>query len=78
MSSAERSLRLPRMSADELTARGYPPDTSSNFLHAFGHASDVFQRWNAWHGALMNEGALDSRLKEIVRLRVAQLNECLV
>jgi hypothetical protein len=66
------------MSADELSARGFPADTSSSFSHTFGHASDVYQRWNAWHGAIMQDGAVDSRLKEIVRLRIAQLTECML
>jgi alkylhydroperoxidase family enzyme len=42
----------------------------------FGHNSRLLESWNKWYGPLIREGALPSRLKEMVRLRVAQLNSC--
>ncbi len=67
--------RLPLLSDDELDDRGFPTD-SGDFVRLFGHASDVFQRWNDWYRPIIADGAVDSRLKEICRLRVAQLNAC--
>ncbi len=67
--------RLHTLSDDELTARGLPP-ASGDLVRVFGHAPDVFARWTDWYRAIIADGAVDSRLKEIVRLRVAQLNEC--
>jgi hypothetical protein len=34
------------------------------------------ESWNAWYRPLIADGAVPARLKEIVRLRVAQLNAC--
>lgn len=42
----------------------------------FGHNSKLLESWNKWYGPLVREGSLPSRLKEMVRLRVAQLNSC--
>ena len=42
----------------------------------FGHNSALLERWNAWYGPLIRDLSLPARLKEIVRFRVAQLNEC--
>lgn len=42
----------------------------------FGHNSALLERWNAWYGPLIRDLSLSARLKEIVRFRVAQLNEC--
>ncbi len=42
----------------------------------FGHNSQLLESWNEWYHPLIREGALPSRLKEMVRLRVAQLNSC--
>jgi hypothetical protein len=42
----------------------------------FGHNSALFERWNSWYGPLIKDGAVSARLKEILRFRVAQLNEC--
>ncbi|HJP41151.1 MAG TPA: carboxymuconolactone decarboxylase family protein [Dehalococcoidia bacterium] len=42
----------------------------------FGHNSELLEAWFAWYGLLIRDMSLSARLKEIVRLRVAQLNEC--
>lgn len=42
----------------------------------FGHNSKLLEAWNKWYLPLIREGTLPSRLKEMVRLRVAQLNSC--
>jgi alkylhydroperoxidase family enzyme len=47
-----------------------------DFTRIFAHNSEVFERWNQWYGPIIRDGAVPARLKEIVRLRVAQLNAC--
>lgn len=42
----------------------------------FGHNTRLWDLWNAWYRPLIADGAVSARLKEIVRLRVAQLNDC--
>ncbi len=67
--------RLPTLSDAELAARDLPP-ASGDLVRVFGHAPGAFARWNDWYRTIIADGAVDSRLKEIVRLRVAQLNDC--
>lgn len=42
----------------------------------FGHNACLLQAWNEWYRPLIRDGAVSARLKELVRLRVAQLNAC--
>lgn len=47
-----------------------------DFTRVFGHNAALFERWNEWYRPLIRDGAVSARLKEMVRLRVAQLNAC--
>lgn len=47
-----------------------------DFSRVFGHNAALFERWNEWYRPLIRDGAVSARLKELVRLRVAQLNAC--
>lgn len=69
--------RLPLLSDAELEERGFSP-TAGEFVRVFGHAADAFRRWSSWYGPTIADGAVESRLKEICRMRVAQLNDCAV
>ncbi len=42
----------------------------------FGHNSELLESWYRWYGPLIRDMSLPARLKEIVRMRVAQLNAC--
>jgi hypothetical protein len=42
----------------------------------FGHNAGLLEAWNRWYRPLIADGAVSARLKEVVRLRVAQLNDC--
>lgn len=42
----------------------------------FGHNSQLLENWYRWYLPVIRDMALPARLKEIVRLRVAQLNAC--
>ena len=42
----------------------------------FGHNAELYEKWMDWYRPLVRDGSVTSRLKEILRLRVAQLNTC--
>ena len=42
----------------------------------FGHNSVLLENWYHWYLPVIRDLSLTARLKEIVRLRVAQLNAC--
>jgi alkylhydroperoxidase family enzyme len=42
----------------------------------FGHNSVLLENWYRWYLPVIRDLSLTARLKEIVRLRVAQLNDC--
>lgn len=42
----------------------------------FGHNAELLESWYKWYGPLIRDMSVSARLKEIVRLRVAQLNAC--
>ena len=42
----------------------------------FGHNSKLLESWYDWYGPLIRDMSVSARLKEMLRLRVAQLNEC--
>lgn len=46
------------------------------FTRVFGHNAALLDAWNAWYRPLVRDLSLPARLKEIVRLRIAQLNDC--
>ena len=64
-----------RLATDDELPEKYRQRTD-NFTRVFGHHTELFERWNAWYRPLIGDLALPSRLKEMVRFRVAQLNEC--
>lgn len=48
----------------------------SNFTKMLAHKPDVLRAFNQLFGAVMGEGALSRRLKELAYLRVSVLNGC--
>jgi alkylhydroperoxidase family enzyme len=66
--------RLRRATDDELSERFR--DRQDDLTRVFGHNSELLERWYRWYGPLIRDGAVSARLKEIMRLRVAQLNDC--
>lgn len=46
------------------------------FTRVFAHNSKLFEAWNQWYRNIIRDGAVPARLKEMVRLRIAQLNAC--
>ncbi len=54
------------------------PDEQNDILRVFGHNAALFKRWNEFYGPIMRDGAVSMRVKELMRLRIARLNECVV
>jgi uncharacterized peroxidase-related enzyme len=48
----------------------------SNFYRAMAHKPDVLAAFPKLYGSIMGRGALDRRLKEMIYLAVATVNEC--
>ena len=42
----------------------------------FGHNATLLKNWYDWYRPLIRDLSLPARLKEIARMRVAQLNAC--
>lgn len=66
--------RLRRARDDELPERLRGRDDA--VTRVFGHNARLLEAWNGWYRPLIRDGAVSARLKEQVRLRVAQLNAC--
>jgi alkylhydroperoxidase family enzyme len=45
-------------------------------FQAAGNLPDAYEAFWAFYGPLKLEGLLEARLKELVRLKIAELNEC--
>ena len=49
----------------------------STVLRVLGHRSDLFDSYFKFYYPMHNGGIVDPALKELVRLRIASLNQCL-
>lgn len=47
-----------------------------NFIRAFGRLPDALKRFVTFYSPLVRKGLVEHRTKELVRLRLAQLNTC--
>ncbi|MFQ5990767.1 MAG: hypothetical protein ACE5K9_12715 [Candidatus Methylomirabilales bacterium] len=47
-----------------------------NFIRTFGRLPDTLKRFLPFYSPLARKGLIEFRTKELVRLRLAQLNEC--
>ena len=47
-----------------------------NFIRAFGRLPEALKRFVAFYSPLVRKGLVEHRTKELVRLRLAQLNQC--
>jgi alkylhydroperoxidase family enzyme len=51
--------------------------TGSTVLRVLGHRPDLIESYFKFYYPLHNGGIVDPALKELVRLRIASLNQCL-
>ena len=61
-----------RAAAEKWQAHGGNP----NMHRVFGQMPDFFKKFVDFYGPLVNHGRVPVRVKELARLRVANLNEC--
>jgi hypothetical protein len=47
-----------------------------HFIRTFAHAPEFLKRFIAFYSPLVRKGRVEHRTKELVRLRLASLNEC--
>lgn len=47
-----------------------------NFIRLFGRLPEPLKRFVAFYSPLVRKGLVEHRTKELVRLRLAQLNDC--
>jgi len=47
-----------------------------NMHRVFGQMPDFFKRFLEFYGPLVNKGRVPVRVKELARIRIANLNEC--
>jgi Carboxymuconolactone decarboxylase family len=47
-----------------------------NFIRTFGRLPEVLKRFVAFYSPLVRKGLIEHRTKELVRLRLALLNDC--
>ncbi len=50
---------------------------SATVLRVLGHRADMFESYFKFYYPLHNGGLVDPALKELVRLKIASLNQCL-
>jgi hypothetical protein len=48
----------------------------ANFIRLFGRLPDTLKRFVSFYSPLVRKGLVEHRTKELVRLRLAQLNRC--
>ncbi len=60
---------------DELPEQ-YRSRPASDVVRVFGHNPLLFDAWNQFYRQLMRDGSVSMRVKELMRLRIGQLNEC--
>lgn len=69
---------LPNAELPPAWAERLGEDEQSDILRLFGHNAELFAAWNGFYGHIMRDGAVPMRVKEMMRLRIARLNECAV
>ncbi len=65
---------------DDLRRQARAADQSgagSTVLRVLGHRPDMIESYFKFYYPLHNSGIVDPALKELVRLRIASLNQCL-
>jgi uncharacterized peroxidase-related enzyme len=51
-------------------------DGDPNFIRALGHAPEMLRRFVPFYSPLVRKGLIEHRTKELVRISIANLNDC--
>ena len=60
----------------DLTEQAVRHRLNPSIFQAMGHLPDAFKAYWNFYAPLRLEGVLDAKLKELVRLKIAALNDC--
>lgn len=60
----------------DMMARWEADGGDPNFIRTFGRLPETLKRFVRFYSPLVRQGLVEHRTKELVRLRLAQLNEC--
>jgi len=60
----------------EMVAKWQAEGGDPNFIRTFGRLPEFFKRFVRFYSPLVRYGLVEHRTKELVRLRLAQLNQC--
>jgi alkylhydroperoxidase family enzyme len=60
----------------DLTEQALRHQQNPAIFHAMGHLPEAFKAYWDFYAPLRLKGLLDARLKELVRLKIAELNDC--
>lgn len=60
----------------EMMAKWQAEGGDPNFIRTFGRLPETFKRFERFYSPLVRKGLVEHRTKELVRLRLAQLNQC--
>lgn len=76
-------MRIPMLDREALApelramlARWEADGGDPNFIRLFGRLPETLARFVAFYSPLVRKGLVEHRTKELVRLRLAQLNDC--
>jgi len=76
-------MRIPMVDIEQLddelkamVAKWQAEGGDPNFLLAFGRLPEFLKRFVRFYSPLVRRGLIEHRTKELVRLRLAQLNQC--
>ncbi len=76
-------MRIPMLAVEqlddevkEMVARWQAEGGDPNFIRTFARLPEAFKRFVAFYSPLVRKGLIEHRTKELVRLRLAQLNRC--
>lgn len=60
----------------EMMAKWQAEGGDPNFIRTFGRLPETLKRFVRFYSPLVRKGLVEHRTKELVRLRLAQLNQC--
>lgn len=74
MAMIDRDALDPELAA--MLAKWEADEGDPNFVRTFGRLPDTLKRFVQFYSPLVRKGLVEHRTKELVRLRLAQLNRC--
>ena len=60
----------------EMVAKWKTEGGDPNFIRTFGRLQETLKRFVRFYSPLVRKGLIEHRTKELIRLRLAQLNQC--